>query len=433
MDAFELARHEDPALAGSRASLSAAEARHGQALAQLRPQLSASATGAWNHRDYETLNTPSSLPFTTPPEISSYPNGTAQLTLNQPLWRRSNFIAVTESLRASEQSQSELQAAVQDMAVRLTQAWFDLMLASDDIAAAEEKRAAGHLFWDQAQKAADIGLAGPEELEDAHAKYESAVAERMAAVTELDTARATLEEIIGTFEPFVPPELADGYVVPPPVAADLGGWLERVDTGPLVQAARDARLAADEEIRKQEAGHGLTVDIVGNITRNYQKQGNFPGQDGYDIRQRSIGLQASLPLYTGGALSAKVKEAVALRNKADQDLRAAARKARSTAEVAWSGWRSGCVRIEAARQSLHAARIALQVVESGSGKGLKFELDVVQARQNFAAAWRDLQKSRYDAVMSRLKLKAVAGELGEDDVRELHRNMTSRPPTAPVP
>jgi outer membrane protein len=75
----------------------------------------------------------------------------------------------------------------------------------------------------------------------------------------------------------------------------------------------------------------------------------------------------------------------------------------------------------------------MQVAESGSGKGLKFELDVVQARQNLAAAWRDLQKSRYDTVMSRLKLKAVAGELGEDDVGELHRNMTPRAPTTPVP
>jgi outer membrane protein len=425
LDAFELAQQQDPTLAGSRASFQAAQARVSQSVAQLKPQLALSGTNEWNHRNYTTLNTPDS-PFPTPPEITNFTSRTAQVTLDQPLWHPANHIAVVESRWASEQSQSEVRAAAQDMMVRLVQGWFDLMLASDDVIAAEHKIAASRVFWDQAQKAAQIALIGPDKLEEAHSKFESAVSERMDAVTEQDTARATLEQIIGIFDPFEPPSLPDDFVLPPPAAADLDVWLSRVDTGPLVQAARQARLAADQEIRKQEAGRGLTLDLIGNITRSHQPDGNFPGQEGYDIKQKYVGIQVALPLYTGGGTSAKIREAVALRNKADQDLLSTSRKARATAMVAWSGWRSGCVKIQATQQAVHAAAVALQVAASGSNKGLKFELDVLEARQNLLESWRDLQKARYAAVMSWLKMKAVAGELGEDDVRELQRQMVAR-------
>jgi outer membrane protein len=319
-----------------------------------------------------------------------------------------------------------VRAAAQDMMVRLLQGWFDLMLASDDVIAAEHKIAASRVFWDQAQKAAQIALIGPDKLEEAHSKLEAAVSERMDGVTEQDTARATLEQIIGTFDPFDPPSLPDDFVLPPPAAVELNDWLARVDTGPLVEAARQARLAADQEIRKQEAGRGLTVDLVGNITRSHQPEGNFPGQEGYDIKQKYVGIQVALPLYTGGGTSAKIREAVALRNKADQDLLSTSRKARATAQVTWSGWRSGCVKIQATQQAVHAAAVALQVATSGSNNGLKFDLDVLEARQNLLEAWRDLQKARYTTLMSWVKMKAVAGDLGEDDVRDLQRQMVAR-------
>ena len=416
LDALELGQQQDPTLAGSRASFQAAQARVSESLAQLKPQLSLSGTKQWNHRNYTTLNTPDN-PFPTPPEIDNFSSRTAQLTLDQPLWHRANQFALRESRWASEQGQSEMRAALQDMMVRLLQGWFDFMLAADDVSASQQKMAASRLFWDQAREATQIALIGPDKLEEAHARYELAVAERMDGVTEEDTARATLEQIIGTFEAFDPPSLPDDFVFPAPGPGELDTWLARIDTGPLVQAAREARLAADEEIRKQEAGHGLTVDLIGNISRNDQPQGNFPGQEGYNIKQKSIGVQVTLPIYSGGGVSAKVREAVALRNKADQDLLSASRKARSTALVAWSGWRTGCVKAQAAQQAVHASAVALQVAASGSNQGLKFDLDVLEARQNLLEAWRDLQKARYSAIMSWDNLKAVTGELAEDDVR----------------
>lgn len=433
MDVYQIAQHEDPTLAGSRDSLTAAEARLDQSGAKMRPQLALTASGAWNHRDYTTLDNSSAALFSTPEEIDEYPNGSGELKLTQPIWNRANSVAVGESLRAAEQSQAEYQAARQDMLVRLMQAWFDSMLAADDLGAARQKVAAAQLFWQQAKRGAALELIGPEKLADAQARFESAVADRMAALEEEDTAQATLEEITGPIQAFTAPLLAESYVLPPPSGAELDDWITRAEAGPLVQGAREALLAADEEIRKQEAGRGLTVDLFASLSRDYQKQGNFPGQQGYDIKQRAVGVEFALPLYSGGGTSAKIREALALRDKADEDLLAASRKARATAVVAWSGWRSGVVRIEAARQQLHAAEVALQVARSGSQEGLNFALDVLKARENLYKAHRDLQKARYEAIMSRLKLKALAGELGEDDVRALDRYMEPRPKPDPRP
>lgn len=431
MDVYRIAQHEDPTLAGSRDSLTAAEARLAQSGAKLRPQLALTASGAWNHRDYTTLDNGSSSLFSTPEEIDEYPNGSGELKLTQPIWNRANSVAAGESMRAAEQTQAEYRAARQDLLVRLMQAWFDSMLAADDLGAARQKVAAARLFWEQAKRGAALELIGPEKLADAQARFESAVAGRMAALEEEDTAQATLEEITGPVPAFTPPVLADSYVLPPPSGADLQTWITRAEAGPLVEGARQALLAADEEVRKQEAGRGLTVDVFASLSRDYQKQGNFPGQQGYDIKQRAVGVEFALPLYTGGETSAKIKEALALRDKANEDLLAASRKARATAVVAWSGWRSGIVRIEAAREQLHAAEIELQVVRRGSQEGIDFALDVLKAREELYKARRDLQKARYEAIMSRLKLKALAGDLGEEDVRELDARMKPRPKPDP--
>lgn len=432
MDVYQIAQREDPTLAGSRDSLTAAEARLAQSGAKMRPQLALTASGAWNHRDYSTLDNGSASLFSTPEEINEYPNGSGELKLTQPIWNRANSVAVGESLRAAEQSQAEYQAARQDLLVRLMQAWFDSMLAADDLSAAREKVAAARLFWQQAKRGAALELIGPEKLADAQARFESAVADRMAALEEEDTAQATLEEITGPLQAFTPPVLAESYVLPPPPSGtELQGWITQAQAGPLVRGAREALLAADEEVRKQEAGRGLTVDVFASLSRDYQRQGNFPGQQGYDIKQRAVGVEFALPLYTGGGTSAKIKEALALRDKANEDLLAASRKARATAVVAWSGWRSGVVRIEAERQQLHAAQVALQVARRGSQEGIDFALDVLKARQKLYQARRDLQKARYDAIMSRLKLEAIAGGLGEEEIRELDRRMEPRPKPDP--
>jgi outer membrane protein len=244
----------------------------------------------------------------------------------------------------------------------------------------------------------------------------------MTAETEAQIKLASLEQLVGALKDFKAPRMIDDAVL-----ADLSGdklvpWVQTLETGnPAIRAALQAFEAADAEVRKQLAGHQLTLDLVGTYGKNSQAIGGFPGQAGYDIKQNSIGLQLNIPIYSGGTQSAKVVEAVAMREKARLDIEAARRAASLAAKQAWFGWQAAYVRAQAGRQAVTAAQAALRAARMGRDQGLKMELDVLQAEQQLRAAERDLRKGRYDQVAAHVKLKAVAGRLTVGDVAALDR------------
>jgi outer membrane protein len=179
--------------------------------------------------------------------------------------------------------------------------------------------------------------------------------------------------------------------------------------------------AAEDEIRKQRAGYQPTLDVTGSYGRNSQQVGNFPGQAGYDIRQGVIGLQLNVPLYSGGAQFARVDEAIALREKARQDLVSTQRAAQLGAKQAWFGWLAANTRRAAAVQAGRAALLALRAADSGLAAGVRTQLDRLQAQQQLEAARRDLNKAHYELVVSFVRLKAACGQLSDEDLQALER------------
>jgi outer membrane protein len=177
--------------------------------------------------------------------------------------------------------------------------------------------------------------------------------------------------------------------------------------------------AADEEVSKQRAGHQPTLDMVASYGNNDQNVGNFPGQPGYRIRTLTVGLQLNVPLYSGGTQSAKVAEAIALRDKARDDLEAARRQAMVGVKTAFFSWRAGLAKARAAKIAIGAAEKALAVAERGTARGLKTDADVLAARQQIAASRRDMRKGRYQQLTSYIKLKATLGDLSRVDIDEL--------------
>src|SRR5262245_34157454 len=170
--ALELARNNDPEYLGVRAELEATRERAAQARAYSLPQIS--IRGANNHynRRYQTLDTL----FPVPVSETRYEGYSAQLTLNQPLWRHANGIGRSQATSAIEQGEHEVVAAEQDLLLRVASAWFDTMSAADSLAHVEARRVAMHLQWDQIQKAAAINLAAGPALEETRAEYEQAAA-----------------------------------------------------------------------------------------------------------------------------------------------------------------------------------------------------------------------------------------------------------------
>lgn len=410
-DAVVLARQTDPIYLSARANLSASRERSDQAVANLLPQVSVTANTNANRRSYDTRDSP------LPVAKDKYNSKSAQLSVTQPLWRSANRIAVTQADAAVAQADFQVVAAEQDLLVRLVQAWFDVMWARDTTMFTEKQVAATKFQWEQTRHGAGLGLATITAVEEARMRHDQAAAEQAVADADQDIKLAALEQIIGPMSGLSPPLLSDGFNEADSRSGTLEDWLGRAEAAsPAVLAASRALDAATEEIRKQRAGHEPTLDMVATYGRNGQGAGSFPGQNGYDINQRAIGLQLNIPLYSGGGQSAKVREAVALREKAAQDLESARRSARLAGKQAWFGWQAGNARKVAAMQALKYSAVALKAATTGRLNDVKTELDVLEARQHMYSSLRDVQKARYEIIVNHLKLKAVAGQLVDADL-----------------
>ncbi len=413
-DAVSLARTNDPVFLSAQANLLASRARSSQAAANLLPQISATANTTDNHRNYEVRNTNQSS------TSDHYNSNSAQLSVTLPVWRHSNWIAVTEADNSASQAAYQLAAADQDLLLRLAQAWFDVMLARDVVAFSDAQMIATKQQWDQIKRASELGVVNGVAVEEAHAKYDQAVADYSGAETDQLIKVGALEQIIGPTAVLAVPVLSRKYLATDPRSGTFEHWLKYAEANsPLVLAALRGLDAANEEMRKQSSGHEPTLDLVANYGRNGQQVGSFPGQSGFTIIQSTVALQLNVPIYSGGGQSAKVAEADAMQEKARMDLETAQRNVLQSCQKAWFGWQADNARQTAALQYLKFSSLSLNSAILGKSNDLKTQLDVLAARQQVYSATKDLQKARYDMLMSQLKLKATAGELADSDLLAL--------------
>jgi outer membrane protein len=415
-EAVTLARQGDPAFLGAQANLAVAQERANQAFAGMLPQINASGNTNWNHRVYTTRTEPST---TYDEKFNSH---VAQLNLTQPLWRSANRVAVTQADAAVAQANFQLAMADQDLLVRLAQAWFDVLLARDHLIFTQGQVSAAKFEWEQAVRFAGLGVVGTPLREEARMKFDQATAERVAAESDLAVKFAALEKIIGAAAFPALPALSDQFTPQDLSGERLDKWLGLAETdSPAVRAAIAALEVANEEIRKQRAGHEPTVDITSSYAKNAQGSGTYGGQVGYNSTTSAIGLQFNLPIFSGGGQSAKVREAEALRTKAQQELESARRNARTQTKQAWHGWQASQSRLAAAKQSVEYSTLNLQAALSGVATGVKKELDVLRGRQQLYGALRDLARARYELTLNYFKLKAAVGQLVDEDLIALDK------------
>jgi outer membrane protein len=412
-EAVRLARTSEPNYLAARASAEAAHRRSSIARGGLLPQINATAATNANRREYDTLELP------VPTTFDTYNSNSAQINLTQPLYRPSNVSTLRQAISAASQSDYQLAAAEQELLARLLGAWFDVMAARDAMLAATRQVAATRQQAEIVRRGVQLGLASAPALEEALAKHEQALAERVAAEMEFYVKTAGVEQIIGPLKSFAPPFFSHRARFDAAGGASLEHWLERSANAPQIHAAAQALAAAEHEVSKQRAGHQPTLDIVSSYGRNSQQVGNFPGQSGYDIRLAQIGLQLSVPIFAGGSQSARVDEAIAAREKTRQDLISTQRATLSATKQAWYGWQGALTRRDAALQAAKAALLALRSAVVGIEAGVKTEADRLQAQQQVETTRRDFNKARYDMTLSLVRLKAIAGRLTEEDVAQL--------------
>ncbi len=422
-EAIEQALHNDPTYLAAQANLAANRARSSQAFGRLMPQITASANTNTNRRDYALLNNRGN---TTPERYNSHG---VQVNLTQPLLHAEKYLALNQANLLVNQADYQLLAAEQDLLIRLVQAWLDIRQARDTVSASDSKLAAGQKELDLSQRALEKGVMSRTELEAAQAKRDQAQSEQVTAQTEYSFKLAVLEQIIGqAVRPADMPAntvLSERYASLNPEQSAAEVWIARAENGsPAILAARRALDAANEEVSKQRAGHLPTLDLIASYNDATQGSGLIGGQAGFRNTVNSVSVQLNVPLFSGGEQSAKVGEALAMRDKARYELEATRRNTHLKIKQAWLAWKSSHARQRFGKQAVKSVVLALKSAESQRAHGLKADLDVLQARQQRDEVMRDLNKAHNDLILNYLKLNAETGQLSPNEMSGMERHVT---------
>ncbi len=403
---LEMARASDAQYAAARAAFDAGRERLPQAEAANRPQVNL----GYNLR----MNRDASSVYQ---GRRSYDAGGAALTATQPLFRLANSAGVEQAELQVQLARLQLRAAEQDLLLRVARAYFDVLQAQDELAAASAQKDALTLQLTLARRGFEVGLAASTELNEAQARHDLGVAQEIAARGDLASRSRLLEKYIA--RPLPPlARLVDTADVSVIDAATQDQLVASAPTEALaVLIGRMVVRIAEVEVLRREAGHHPTVDLVAALRRdNNVNVGQFGGSD---TRQLSVGLEVALPLYQGGVVSSRVREALAEVQRVQQELSNAARQAQLEAQQSQLGLSSGAALTRALLQALKSSETQLRSTVRGQQVGVRTRIDVLNAEQQLYITRKDLAAARYRSLLAGLQLRAAAGALADADLRTL--------------
>lgn len=394
----------DAVFAGARASRIAADERVPQARAGLLPN-AAATVGV--EREY----------VGTDPGGASTSNGWGPaLTLTVPLYRPQAWDSLDQAKLQVVTAEATLAQSRLDLTLRVTQAYFDVLAAQDALTAIEASKRATAEQLAQAKREFEVGTKTIVDTHEAQARYDQIVAQEQVARGDLIVKGSALRSIIGRDAGELLP-LREAPQLMPPEPNEIEAWTKRAEEGnPSVVIFRATAQIAEIEIERSRHGHYPTLDVVARGGRNQ----TFGGTLDVTTRSGSVGLQVTIPIYSGGFTQSRVRETLALQERARFDLENARRTAAQGARQAFTGASYGLAQVRALESAEISAKSQLDSTRLGYQVGVRINLDVLNAQTQLFNTQRDLKKARYDFLLNGLRLKSAAGTLEENDVAAIN-------------
>jgi len=409
------ARGYDAQYAAARYALQAGLEKLPQGRALILPTLNLSAGTTRTHIDSESKDPAVSSSFERETRSRGY-----TLSFSQPIFRAQNFIQYEQAGFQVKQAEANFGQASQDLIVRVAQAYFDVLASQDTLGLVRAQKAAISEQLAQAKRNFEVGTATITDTHEAQARYDLISAQEIAAQNDLENRRRALQLITGK-EYRELKSLRSEVKLSPPNPNNMETWVELAEKQSYpVQIQEAASEVAALEAKRASAGHLPTLDAVATYGQTGQTA-STTSNVGADITSSSIGLQFALPLYQGGAISSREREAAALSLRAKEDLENARRTAALTSRQTYLTVINGIAQIGALEQARVSSQSALESNKLGYEVGVRINIDVLNAQQQLYSTERDLAVARYNTITNQLRLKAAAGSLREEDLEEVNR------------
>lgn len=404
---YESARGFDASFQSAKSAFDAAEAKSEQARSGLLPTVGLTSAANWSDIDNAS-----------PVADRNTNTQNVAVVASQPLYRPVNRLNFEQGKKSLALALVQLNAAEQDLIIRTTQSYFDVLAAQDTLTFVKAQKTAVAEQLASAKRNFEVGTSTVTDSREAQARFDLVLAQEIAAENDLRVKKLALDQLVG--KPGTSPNpLILPAALPATTPNDVAQWVARAETThPGVKQASTALEIAQLETQKAQAGYGPTLDL----TAQYQLARSPSLATGNSLRSNTatVALAFNLPLYTGNAVQNRVKETLALEEKSRADLDAAKRTVAQATRAAFFGVESGKGQVKALEAAETSSQSALDANKLGYQVGVRINIDVLNAQSQLFQTKRDLAVARYNVLLGGLRLRQASGNLTVDDLNAVN-------------
>ena len=413
---YEMAKGYDAAYQAAKTQYQANLAKADQGKAALLPTVGFNAGATRSDREVKPTASPALTNY-------SYTTQTAGINASQPLYRPANLASYRQSQKALDLARASLQQAEQELIVRVTQAYFDVLAAQESLTFVRAQKAAVAEQLASAKRNFEVGTATITDTREAQARFDLVTAQEIATDNDLRVKTVALELLVGKTG-LKPKQLQTSKGLPSVDGQGVDGWIAQSEQAhPAIALARANLDIAKLETEKAIAGHKPTLDL----TLGYNAQKNINGTSiglvatgSNQINVASAGVSFNLPLFAGTATQNRIRETTALEEKARIDLEGAQRQVAQATRTAYLGLQSGLGQVKAYEAAEASSQVALDANKLGYQVGVRINIDVLNSQSQLYQTKRDLAKARYDVLVGQLRLRQAAGVLKAEDLQPIN-------------
>ena len=357
---------------------------------------------------------------TDPPISTRFNTQNATLSVTQPVYRPANRATYEQGFRQVDLARAQLESASQDLIVRTSQAYFDVLAAQDTLTFVRAQKEAVAEQLASAKRNFEVGTSTITDTREAQARYDLVIAQEIAAENDLRVKKIALDQLVGITEA-QPISLAAPMNLPTVLPADASTWVRQSELlHPAIRQARSNVEIADLEVKKAEAGGKPTLDATAsyNVTNN---PSNI-AQSGISSRTNTsnVGLLLNVPLFAGFSIQNRIRETLSLRDKALSDLEGTRRTVSQNVRTAYFGVQSGQGQVKALEAAELSSQSALDANKLGYQVGVRINLDVLNSQSQLYQTKRDLAQARYNVLLGDLRLRQASGTLTAEDLQGIN-------------
>ncbi len=412
--AYQAAMEQDALILAARATTLARSERIPQARSQLLPNVAVNASRFRNNLD-QTVPNQQGRESTT---HLNYNSGSTALVVRQPLFRKYQWDDYRQAKAQVAASEAELDKETQNVSVRVSTAYFEALLSQEQLALVQTQKTTVTTQLDAARKRLAAGSGTRTDIDEAQAALDMNIAQELEARQNVDYTRRQLESLVNREVDKLATLDPTRLQLRRPDPDRLEEWTARAEaSSPELRALRSQLDAARLEVEKARDGHLPTLDAIAQISRTESETVTSVNQK---YLNRSIGVQLSVPLYSGGYVTSVTRQALAEQERVTQQLESTRRDLSLRVNKEFRGVTEGMLRVQALEQAVRSAEQAVTSNRRSYEAGARTLVDTLNAEQQRMQVLRDLAQARFVYLLSRVRLLALAGGPKDEVIAEVN-------------